>query len=251
MLTVRSSTAAVGAALMAVWMLVFIVFSGSGDARMTAANARIVPETMQAAQAGIQVRFFHPALAPEGLSLVGETVMKGVKTRREMKNAQKEAVKATQEKILRAEEERQEAAMAEALKIKNEKQEEPKMSYSEQDYAVLQRIVQAEAGGCDMTGKILVANVVLNRVRAGEFPDSVTDVVYQKSQFSPVSDGSINHCKVSAQTVEAVNRALSGEDYSQGALYFMNRGASHARNVHWFDRELTYLFRHESHEFYR
>ena len=43
--------------------------------------------------------------------------------------------------------------------------------YTESDYNVLLRIVQAEAGGCDMKGKILVANVILNRVESDEFPD--------------------------------------------------------------------------------
>jgi N-acetylmuramoyl-L-alanine amidase len=102
-----------------------------------------------------------------------------------------------------------------------------------------------------MTGRILVANVVLNRVQSDEFPDNVTDVVYQKSQFSPVHDGNIDRCTVTDKTVEAVDRALAGEDYSQGALYFMNRSASYSRNVRWFDGKLTYLFQHGGHEFFR
>ena len=113
------------------------------------------------------------------------------------------------------------------------------------------RIVEAEAGGCDAKGRILVANVVLNRVKSKEFPNTITEVVYQKSQFSPVFDGRLRTCRVSEKTVEAVNRALAGEDYSQGALYFMNRSHSRSRNVSWFDRSLTFLFQHEDHEFFR
>ena len=123
--------------------------------------------------------------------------------------------------------------------------------YTESDYNVLLRIVQAEAGGCDMTGKILVANVILNRVESDEFPDTITDVVYEKRQFSPVSNGSINRCKVEEETVEAVDRALAGEDYSEGALYFMNRRASSGSNVRWFDTHLDYLFQHGGHEFFK
>lgn len=124
-------------------------------------------------------------------------------------------------------------------------------SYSPEDYRVLLRIVQAEAGGCDIKGKILVANVILNRVASEEFPDTITEVVYEKRQFSSVSDGSINRCQVAEETVEAVDRALSGEDYSQGALYFMNRSASSGSNVRWFDNHLDFLFRHGSHEFFK
>ena len=123
--------------------------------------------------------------------------------------------------------------------------------YTESDYNVLLRIVQAEAGGCDMKGKILVANVILNRVESDEFPDTITDVVYEKRQFSPVSNGSINRCKVEEETVEAVDRALAGEDYSEGALFFMNRRASSGNNVSWFDTHLDYLFQHGGHEFFK
>lgn len=122
---------------------------------------------------------------------------------------------------------------------------------SDKEYNILLRIVQAEAGGCDEKGRVLVANVILNRVESDEFPDTVSGVVYQKSQFSPVIDGSINTCKVTRKTIDAVDRALQGEDYSDGALYFMNRSRSSSRNVHWFDTKLDYLFKHGEHEFFK
>lgn len=136
---------------------------------------------------------------------------------------------------------------------RNQVQEKYKLRVpcSREDYQTLLRIVEAEAGICDSKGKILVANVVINRVQSGEFPDTIRDVVYQPSQFSPVSNGTINTCKVTAQTVECVERALSGEDYSQGALYFMNRDASRSGAVQWFDGRLTYLFSYGGHEFFK
>lgn len=127
---------------------------------------------------------------------------------------------------------------------------EARIAYDEQDYEVMLKIVQAEAGGCDSTGKILVANVIMNRVEDSSFPDDITSVVYERSQFSPVSSGAIDQVKVTKETVECVDRALRGEDHSQGALYFMNRGAS-GDNAQWFDRKLTYLFSHDGHEFFK
>ena len=123
--------------------------------------------------------------------------------------------------------------------------------YSDSDYNVLLRIVQAEAGNCDMEGRVMVANVILNRVGDDAFPNTITNVVYQKHQFSPVANGSIKRCKVTAETVEAVERALAGEDLTDGALYFMNRRASSKKNASWFDRHLEFLFKHGSHEFFR
>lgn len=119
------------------------------------------------------------------------------------------------------------------------------------DYQVLLNIVQAEAGNCDDKGKILVANVIMNRVKSSVFPDTITDVVYQRSQFSPVQNGSINRVQVTDNTIRCVERALAGEDYSQGALYFMNRSASRSGSAGWFDRSLTYLFQHGAHEFFK
>lgn len=125
------------------------------------------------------------------------------------------------------------------------------ISLSDRDYQTLLRIVQAEAGNCDRIGRILVANVILNRVESDTFPDTVHGVVYQRHQFSPVSNGSINRCRVTDATVEAVDSALAGEDYSDGALYFMNRRASSRKNVRWFDNHLDFLFKHGNHEFFK
>ena len=125
------------------------------------------------------------------------------------------------------------------------------ITLSQDERQVLLRIVQAEAGTCDEEGKLLVANVILNRVECDEFPDTVREVVYQKSQFSPVMNGTIDTCKITEETESAVSRALNGEDISDGALYFMNRKKSASRNVRWFDTRLQFLFKHGEHEFFK
>ena len=142
-------------------------------------------------------------------------------------------------------------AAAEETVVAEEPAREAFTGYSESDYNVLLRIVQAEAGNCDIEGRVMVANVILNRVEDDAFPNTITKVVYQKHQFSPVSNGSIKRCRVTAETVEAVGRALSGEDLTDGALYFMNRHASSKKNASWFDRHLEFLFKHGNHEFFR
>ena len=123
-----------------------------------------------------------------------------------------------------------------------------------EDYDTLTRIVEAEAGGEDENGKMLVACVVLNRVADEAFPDSVQEVVFQKShgvtQFTPISDGRFYQVKVSEDTKEAVRRVLSGEDISQGALYFVSRKGADPDRMAWFDRHLTFLFAYGGHEFF-
>ena len=125
---------------------------------------------------------------------------------------------------------------------------------SDKDYDTLLRIVEAEAGGEDQDGKLLVANVVLNRVNSELFPDSVWDVVMQRekgiAQFSPTVDGRFQNVRVSEDTVEAVERALYGEDISRGALYFCAREKADSDRLKWFDRKLTRLFSYGNHEFF-
>lgn len=125
---------------------------------------------------------------------------------------------------------------------------------SDKDQEALMRIVEAEAGGEDQNGKLLVANVVLNRVNSESFPDTVWEVVMQReygiAQFSPTVDGRYQSVKVSDDTKEAVERALYGEDISQGALYFCAREAADSKKMQWFDRKLTKLFAYGNHEFF-
>ena len=130
-----------------------------------------------------------------------------------------------------------------------------KYQLSDKDYEALVRIVEAEAGGEDQDGKLLVANVVLNRVNSETFPDSVMEVVMQKeqgiAQFSPTVDGRYQSVKVSEDTREAVERALYGEDISRGALYFCAREKADSEKLQWFDRKLTKLFAYGNHEFFQ
>lgn len=126
---------------------------------------------------------------------------------------------------------------------------------SDEDYENLLRIVEAEAGGEDIKGRVMVANVIMNRVKNEEFPDTVTEVVWENEngvpQFSPTYDGRINEVTVSDDTKEAVKQALNGVDYSEGALFFVQKSAAEKHNVVWFDEELEWLFRYGVHDFYK
>lgn len=125
---------------------------------------------------------------------------------------------------------------------------------SDRDYETLLSIVEAESGGEDLKGRIMVANVIFNRVADDEFPDNITDVVWEKvngvAQFSPTIDGRINKVEISDTTREAVNRAIDGEDYSQGALYFVAKDQAAKHNVQWFEKDLKELFSYGVHDFY-
>lgn len=140
-----------------------------------------------------------------------------------------------------SEEETEETQTAEAVK---------KYSVTEYEYDILLHIVSAEARGCDIKGQILVANVILNRVENNAFPDSIEGVVFQKNQFSPVVNNILWEAPVTDTVREAVDRALAGEDYSEGALFFSARARLNTNSMTWFDENLRWLFEHDGHEFY-
>jgi len=124
--------------------------------------------------------------------------------------------------------------------------------YTEKDYDALIRIVHAEAGNQDDIGKILVANVIINRVKSERFPNDIYSVVTQNNgktyQFSPVRPGkSFYTVTPTEHTIECVNRALAGEDYSKGALFFCCKTSPDS----WFNKKLTFLFTHGPHYFYK
>ena len=122
---------------------------------------------------------------------------------------------------------------------------------TDKEYEILCRIVQAEAGDQDIYGRILVANVILNRVNyEKEFANDIEGVVFEKKQFSPISNGSYYRVVVDDVTKEAVDRTLAGEDYSDGALYFFMRSATAASTASWFDT-LTFVCKYGCHEFFK
>ena len=130
-----------------------------------------------------------------------------------------------------------------------------KLSLTKEEIKMLEQIVEAEATGEDIIGKILVANVIFNRIEDEKFPDNVEDVIFQKDgkvyQFSPISDKRFWKVKITSETKEAVQRAMDGEDYSKGALYFMARRLARKSSIKWFDNNLQWLFKHGDHEFYK
>ncbi len=94
---------------------------------------------------------------------------------------------------------------------------------SDKERLMLERIVMAEAEGEPYEGKVAVANVVLNRLRSANFPDTIKDVLYQRYQFSPVSNGRFERVKPNADSVKAVNEALQGrKEVPDNTYYFVS-----------------------------
>ncbi|UPK45223.1 cell wall hydrolase [Paenibacillus pabuli] len=96
-------------------------------------------------------------------------------------------------------------------------------SVSDKELHLLQKIVMAEAEGEPYEGKVAVANVVLNRLRSANFPDTIYKVIYQKSQFSPVANGRLKRVTPNEDSIKAVNAALNGKkEVADDTYYFLS-----------------------------
>lgn len=94
------------------------------------------------------------------------------------------------------------------------------------DKGWLMLIAQAEAEGEGVEGKAAVMRVVLNRVEDDRYPDTITEVIFDKKQFSTASSGGrIFNITPDAECAEAVELIESGWDKTQGAIYFNSCGS--------------------------
>ena len=64
------------------------------------------------------------------------------------------------------------------------------MAATDEEIWLLACVSDREAGWESYEGKLAVANVVLNRVRSSRYDNSITRVIYAKSQFTGVANGS-------------------------------------------------------------
>ena len=123
-----------------------------------------------------------------------------------------------------------------------------KTQVTAEELEILQRITHAEARGEDEKGQILVVNVIMNRVKSKGFPNTIKEVVFQPNQFEPTRNGAYERAVVMPTVIAAVNKALQGADYSNGATFFRSlRGLSPDS---WHETRLKKLFDHGGHRFY-
>ena len=121
------------------------------------------------------------------------------------------------------------------------------LSLSEESQTMLMKIAMAEAGGEDLTGKALVMNVVVNRIRDKEFPNTVEGVIFQPGQFSPVDDGRYWDMVPDEECHKALYMVVNGWDESKGATYFRTNVSGET----WHSEALQKLFTHGNHTFFK
>lgn len=98
-----------------------------------------------------------------------------------------------------------------------------KPEYSKEDIELLALVTMAEAEGESEEGKRLVIDTVLNRVDHGRFPDTISDVIYQKGQFSSMWNGRSNRCYVSDDICKLVEEELESRTNTDVIFFHAGR----------------------------
>ena len=143
--------------------------------------------------------------------------------------------KAAAEEAARIEAEAQAKAAEEAARLAAEAQQAAlaaqTAAISTEELKLLANIIYCEAGSESFVGKVAVGNVIMNRVKSASQPNTITEVVYAKGQFSPVRNGSLQRAlssdKADAACYQAAIEALAGAQPVGGKLFFRrNNGRS-------------------------
>lgn len=110
--------------------------------------------------------------------------------------------------------------------IQREKEEaarKGKASTNTDDLILLAALIEGEGNGQPYEGKVAIANVVLNRVNSGGYPNSIYNVIYQAGQFGPALSGKVAQIVLkgpSASNKDAAAAALGGLNYIGGCTHF-------------------------------
>lgn len=126
------------------------------------------------------------------------------------------------------------------------------MDLSERDKYYLAKIIECEAGICDMETKIRHGLSILNRVHSDRFPNTVYDVITQNNgkvwQYSPcMPGGSWYRVEPGNESYQAVEYIASMDyDISYGATFFEATGSDSV----WHQKALKQVCESDGVRFY-
>lgn len=98
------------------------------------------------------------------------------------------------------------------------------VSFAEGDRYLLANLIYCEAGGEPYIGQVAVGSVVMNRVLSSVYPNTVTGVIYQSGQFSPVASGrlalALAENRATSSCYQAADEVMGGTTNVGNCVYF-------------------------------
>lgn len=110
------------------------------------------------------------------------------------------------------------------LAAQSAKRDISEVTFQDNDRYLLANLIYCEAGGEPYEGQLAVGAVVMNRVMSSCYPDSIYDVIYQRSQFSPAGSGrlalALAENRATASCYQAADQAMAGMSNVGNRVYF-------------------------------
>lgn len=110
------------------------------------------------------------------------------------------------------------------LAAQSYKRDISQVSFAEEDRYLLANLIYCEAGGEPYAGQLAVGAVVINRLLSSVYPDTMTGVIYQRSQFSPVASGrlalALAENRATSRCYQAADEAMAGVSNVGDCVYF-------------------------------
>ncbi len=124
------------------------------------------------------------------------------------------------------------------------------ISYTDEEFEMLCYVLQGEVGNCSEGSKIAVANVVINRVKSSQFPNTIEGVLTAPNQFTAITSY-YNRTKTPTQnTIDCAKRALEGEDNTNGAIFYYAPKYCGASTAAWFET-LNFCFELDGQRYFK
>lgn len=98
--------------------------------------------------------------------------------------------------------------------------------FNKEDILWLSKIITVEGRGISLDAKVAIANVVLNRKKSSQFPNTVHDVIFDTNycvQFPPAHKSSFTTLVPTTESLLAAKLALNGYNNISSCLFFNNR----------------------------
>lgn len=129
-------------------------------------------------------------------------------------------------------------------KVEQEQEEEICTLYTsltKEEIELIELTVQHEVGNFSKDYKKLIAAIIRNRLESDSFPNTISEVILAKGQFS---NGNYVGVNVDIETQEAVEEVFSMEESPHLATYYYNPELSSYSSIYWFEYsgDIEYLF---------
>ena len=116
-----------------------------------------------------------------------------------------------------------------------------KTTMSNEEIELIALVTMAEAEGEPEEGKRLVIDTILNRVDHKCFPNTVSDVIYQKDQFTSMWNGRLNSCYASDDICKLVKEEVKSRKDSNVIFFRTSRYSDYGSPMfqvghHYFSR---------------